>query len=209
MELFENYLVIINIIGAVLYIVNLLLYRFTSEGQIDILLTIASLLGGSLGMLLIILLFDRKARKENMMSRVFILCIFVIQVLVFLFIKGNHGDYGIYGSNVIYGSNGSHGEKIDINIIRFIIENKVLLYYLIIVNVITFFAFMIDKIAAIKKRSRIRIVTLLALCFFGGSLGGLSAMYLFHHKTKKDYFTVGVPLIIVMQIVVMFYFMNV
>jgi len=203
MELFETYLVIINIIGAVLYIVNLLLYRFTSEGQIDILLTIASLLGGSLGMLLIILLFDRKSKKENMMSRVFILCIFVIQVLVFLFIKGKYGDFGIYSSN------GSNGEKININVVRFIVENKVLLYYLIIVNAITFFAFMIDKIAAIKKRSRIRIVTLLALCFFGGSLGGLSAMYLFHHKTKKDYFTVGVPLIIVMQIVVVFYFMNV
>ena len=33
-------------------------------------------------------------------------------------------------------------------------------------------------------------------------------MYLFHHKTKKDYFAVGVPLIIVMQVVVIFYLMN-
>lgn len=37
---------------------------------------------------------------------------------------------------------------------------------------------------------------------------GLLAMYLLRHKTKKDYFTVGIPLIIMMQIVVIFYLMN-
>lgn len=73
---------------------------------------------------------------------------------------------------------------------------------------VTFAVFGLDKIAAIEKRSRIRIVTLLGLCFIGGSVGGLGAMYLFHHKTKKDYFTVGVPRIIVMQAVVIFYLMN-
>ena len=33
-------------------------------------------------------------------------------------------------------------------------------------------------------------------------------MYAFRHKTKKDYFTVGLPLIMVMQVVVVFYMMN-
>lgn len=60
-------------------------------------------------------------------------------------------------------------------------------------------AFAIDKIAAIEGRSRIRIVTLLGLAFIGGSIGGLIAMYLFRHKIRKDYFTVGIPLIMVMQ----------
>lgn len=54
-----------------------------------------------------------------------------------------------------------------------------------VINFIAFAAFAVDKIAAIEKRSRIRIITLLGLCFIGGSLGGLSAMYLFHHKTQK------------------------
>ena len=53
-----------------------------------------------------------------------------------------------------------------------------------------------------------RIVTLLSLAFFGGSIGALGAMYLFHHKTHKDYFSVGVPLIMIMQAVVLFYMMN-
>lgn len=57
-------------------------------------------------------------------------------------------------------------------------------------------------------RSRIRIVTLLGLSFASGSVGGLISMYLFRHKTQKDYFTVGMPLIIVTQIVVLFYVMN-
>ncbi len=33
-------------------------------------------------------------------------------------------------------------------------------------------------------------------------------MYLLRHKTKKDYFTVGISLIMVMQVVVIFYAMN-
>ena len=40
-------------------------------------------------------------------------------------------------------------------------------------------------VAAIKKRSRIRVATLLSLAFIGGSVGGLSAMYLFRHKTNS------------------------
>ncbi len=66
----------------------------------------------------------------------------------------------------------------------------------------------IDKHNAEQRRSRIRIVTLLTLSFIGGSIGGLIAMYLFHHKTQKDYFTVGLPLMIIMQVLVVFYLMN-
>ena len=80
--------------------------------------------------------------------------------------------------------------------------------YLVIINIVTLIAFAIDKIAAIEHRSRIRIVTLLGLALIGGSSGALIAMYVFRHKTKKDYFTVGVPLIILMQSVVFFYMMN-
>ena len=46
------------------------------------------------------------------------------------------------------------------------------------------------------------------VAFIGGSVGALIGMYGFHHKTKKAYFTVGVPLILLMQVVVLFYVMN-
>ena len=87
-------------------------------------------------------------------------------------------------------------------------NQKILLAYLVIINFLTFVAFAIDKIAAIERKSRIRIVTLLGLSFVGGSIGGIIAMHLLRHKTRKDYFTVGLPLIIGMQIVLLFYVMN-
>ena len=184
------YLIIVNIIGFVLFAVNTWLYSNTAEGQIDKYLTITSLLGGSFGILISILIFDRKAVKGNMMSRVFIACIFVIQVVIFLVLKG------------------VHGKNITFAFWKFFSKYKILLIYLGIINFATFAVFAVDKIAAIEKRSRIRIITLLGLCFIGGSIGGLGAMYLFHHKTKKDYFAVGVPLIILMQVVLLFYLMN-
>ena len=140
--------------------------------------------------MLSILVFDRKAEKGNMMSRVFIACIFVIQIVILLMVKG------FVAKNITFA------------FWSFFDQHKVLIMYLVVINFITLAAFAIDKIAAIEGRSRIRIVTLLGLAFIGGSLGGLIAMYLFRHKIRKDYFTVGIPMIMLMQVFVIFYFMN-
>lgn len=187
----DVYLIIVNVIGFLLFAINTWLYSHTAEKQVDTALTITALLGGSVGILLSILLFDRKAEKGNMMSRVFIVCIFVIQIVIFLVIKGYIA------------------ENITLAFWEFFDKHKIFLAYLGIINFITFAAFAIDKFAAIEHRSRIRIVTLLGLSFLGGSFGGLLAMYLLRHKTKKDYFTIGIPLIIIMQIIVLFYIMNI
>lgn len=80
--------------------------------------------------------------------------------------------------------------------------------YILVINLATFIVYGIDKYNVIENRSRIRIVTLVGLAFIGGSIGGLLEMYIFRHKIKRDYFTVGIPLIIVMQIVLIFYLMN-
>ena len=77
--------------------------------------------------------------------------------------------------------------------------------YLIVINLITFIVFGMDKRAAIKKRSRIRVSTLLTLSFVGGSLGGLIAMYLFRHKTKKLQFTLLLPLMLILHIAAFLY----
>ncbi len=84
-----------------------------------------------------------------------------------------------------------------------------LVIYLIAINLITFVLFGIDKRAAIKGRTRIRVATLLSFAFIGGSLGGLIAMHLFRHKTRKLNFTVGIPLMLVLQIAAIMYFLNV
>ena len=66
-----TYLVTINIAGFILYLVNTLLYRMTADRQIDAVITVVSLIGGSLGIVISILIFDGKSEKRNMMSRVF------------------------------------------------------------------------------------------------------------------------------------------
>lgn len=77
--------------------------------------------------------------------------------------------------------------------------------YLIIINVITFVIFGVDKYKAIRQEWRIRESTLLGLALIGGSIGGWLAMYIFHHKTKKVKFFVGIPVILAIQIVVFSY----
>jgi len=187
---FECYLIGVNVLGFIMYLINMWLYDHTTERNVDKLLTIVSLLGGSAGPLLAILLFDRKSVKQNMMSRVFVVCVFIIQTVFFLMYKGHRA------------------EVLNFEVWKVFTEHKYVLIYLGIINVVTFTAFAVDKLNAIGHRSRIKIVTLLGLAFMGGSLGGLLAMYLLKHKTNKDYFTVGIPLIILMQVVVVFYVLN-
>ena len=76
-------------------------------------------------------------------------------------------------------------------------------YYLIGINIIAFVIYGIDKRKAIKQKSRIRESTLLSLAFVGGSIGALLGMFLFRHKTKKAKFTVSVPLMLVIQLVIL------
>ena len=190
MSYFGYYLIAMNVIGFILFAVNTWLYAYTPDGQIDKFLTVNCLLGGTVGILLSMFIFDRKAQKGNMMSRVFIACVFVIQVVIFLIIRGHIAD------------------NITLAFWNFFYDHKILIIYFGVINFIAFAAFALDKIAAIEHRSRIRIVTLLGLAFIGGSIGSLIAMYLFRHKTQKDYFTVGIPLIMLMQVIVIFYVMN-
>lgn len=191
MNTIERYLIAINIIGFLMYFIDFLLYKYTKSSNIDVILTLLALAGGSAGIFAFIVLFDRKSVKDNMMSRVFLVCVLILQVIIILFIKGFHGN------------------EINFDFLDFFGRNKILMIYLGIINVITFLAFAIDKINAVKGKRRIRIITLLGLAFVGGSAGALLGMYTLRHKTKVDYFTVGVPLIMIMQAVVVFFVMNI
>ena len=74
---------------------------------------------------------------------------------------------------------------------------KYLYIWLIVINIITFAVFGIDKKKAIDGKFRISESALFLLSLLGGSLGGFIAMYTFHHKTRKWYFKLGIPLILV------------
>ena len=79
---------------------------------------------------------------------------------------------------------------------------KYLIAYLVIINAWSFVYMLIDKQKAKKKKWRIPERYLMSLAVCGGSLGVIAGMFLFRHKTKHPKFTVGVPVILAVQIVI-------
>ena len=73
------------------------------------------------------------------------------------------------------------------------------LIYLAIINVVTFFLFGVDKWKAMNSKWRIRESTLLGLAVLGGSLGAWFGMKVWHHKTLHMKFSLGVPIILIVQ----------
>ena len=201
MDAINMYLIVVNIISFIVFCINLLIQKYADK-QIDIVVTFFAFLFGTPGIALGILLFYRKLNKENMMSIVFINCLLIIHVIMYLFIKGYIGSV------------------FDWKIWQFFKNNKWLLWYLLIINIITMVVFAIDKFNAMEneisklskrqtRKSRYRIISLLALCFIGGEVGGFISMIIFRHKIRKNYFVLGLPLIFVMHIFLILYFMNV
>ena len=80
---------------------------------------------------------------------------------------------------------------------------KYLFIYLAIVNALAFLLMLTDKIKAKHKRWRIPEKTLLGVCAIGGSLGGLIAMKLFRHKTMHPKFSIGIPLLLAIHVILL------
>lgn len=78
-------------------------------------------------------------------------------------------------------------------------EHPVLLY-LIIINAAGFLLMLADKQKARRGAWRIPEATLIWVAILGGSVGSLIGMYLFRHKTRHLKFTVGIPLILFLQL---------
>lgn len=78
---------------------------------------------------------------------------------------------------------------------------KYFIIYLLIINALSFFLMLADKRKARKNLWRIPERTLLLSAVIGGSLGCLAGMYVFRHKTLHLKFTIGVPVILALQIV--------
>ena len=82
-----------------------------------------------------------------------------------------------------------------------------IIYILIVINVLTFLIYGIDKFKAKQGSWRISEATLLLLAVIGGSIGALLGMQVWHHKTKHKKFKYGLPLILLFQVIFM-YFIN-
>ncbi|MFQ9487865.1 MAG: DUF1294 domain-containing protein, partial [Anaerostipes hadrus] len=72
--------------------------------------------------------------------------------------------------------------------------------YLIMINVITFALYGLDKWRAMTRQWRVREKKLIILALIGGSIGAMIGMTVFHHKTRKWYFRLGIPLILGIQV---------
>ena len=77
---------------------------------------------------------------------------------------------------------------------------KPLFLYLLIINAAGFLLMLADKQKARKNRWRIPESTLMVTAMVGGSPGVLMGMYAFRHKTKHLKFTLGVPVIMALQL---------
>ena len=77
----------------------------------------------------------------------------------------------------------------------------VLLCYIILVNLLGFYAMYTDKLRAKKRAFRIPEATLFTIAVIGGSIGSIAGMHTFRHKTKHWYFVYGMPMILILQII--------
>ena len=73
--------------------------------------------------------------------------------------------------------------------------------YLCLMNMITFLLYGLDKQKARMNRWRIPEKVLLGFAVCGGSIGAYAGMKMFHHKTSKPKFYIGVPVIFILQVV--------
>lgn len=85
---------------------------------------------------------------------------------------------------------------------------KYFIIYLIAINIIAFLAMYVDKRKARYGKWRIPEQTLFILALIGGSIGAIAGMCTFRHKTKKMRFAVGFPVILVLQVILIFSIWN-
>lgn len=82
---------------------------------------------------------------------------------------------------------------------------KNILLYLLMINIIGFFMMWSDKRKAKKGKWRIPEQTLFIITALGGGIGTIAGMYTFRHKIKKLKFTIGLPTLVILEIILVIY----
>ena len=80
-----------------------------------------------------------------------------------------------------------------------------MLVYLFLINAASFLLMLADKLKAKKNKRRIPESTLMATAVIGGSLGVLMGMGIAFHKIHNPKFTVGIPILLTIQIILMIF----
>ena len=87
-----------------------------------------------------------------------------------------------------------------------VITPEMIILYVLIINIIGFLVMGLDKFKAKKGYWRTPEKTIFVITLLGGGIGTVTGMYLFRHKTKKMKFTIGLPTILISEIVLIIYF---
>lgn len=85
---------------------------------------------------------------------------------------------------------------------------KVIIAYLICINIIEFLLLGIDKFLAIRKTRRISEKMFFIICLIGGSFGGINGMIFFRHKINKKKFYLFFPVISIFHIISLYLKIN-
>lgn len=81
-----------------------------------------------------------------------------------------------------------------------------MIYYLIFINIMGLLSMYLDKYFSKNNMYRISEKSLFFIAILGGSIGGIIGMYQFRHKTKHKQFTIGLPIILFIQLIILMYY---
>jgi uncharacterized membrane protein YsdA (DUF1294 family) len=76
---------------------------------------------------------------------------------------------------------------------------KIIIIYLILINIISLVVMGMDKKRAVRHDWRISEKVLFLYAIIGGTLGSIVGMRVFHHKTKHKHFVYGMPFLLFLQ----------
>ena len=81
---------------------------------------------------------------------------------------------------------------------------KILIIYLIVINIIAVVVTIHDKRAAKRGSWRVKERTLMLISALGGAPLMYLTMHIIRHKTRKPFFMIGIPLVFVLELVIVF-----
>lgn len=197
MDWLLTYLVGVNLVTFVLFTVDYFIMARNDydqdtglmDGRI---LSLFAVAGGAVGMLLALAVWARRVNKYNIAWWFTSIVCLIAWAMVCAW-KWGSISLGTSWDSIFSGFNPT--------VLRW------LSIYLLVINIVTFLAFDYDKHVAMNRQGRRRLpeLRLMGLSLLGGTIGGMIAMRVFNHKTKRWYFVMGLPLFVCLQTTLFLY----